>query len=314
MPDLTMQAVRVYQYGDSDQLQLETILRPQPKPDEVLVRNHAVGILPADCKTRQGYFKTFRPLTFPYIPGSAFAGVIESLGADVTGFHVGQAVFGRTTNGASAEYLTAAANTIALKPDTISFAEAATISGGATTAWSVLFENADLQSGQRVLIHAAAGGVGLFAVQFAHWKGAHVIGTASGANLDFVRSLGAKTVLDYNAVRFEESLTDLDVVLDAVGGDTTQRSMHVLKTGGILVSILGQPDQSEAQKLGIRAMNNTVTQPYPSTQLLQTIAGLMAAGTIKTTIAQEFSLADVRLAHQRVETGHSRGRVVLQVA
>ncbi len=314
MTDSMMLAVRVHQYGGTDQLQLEMITRPQPKAGEVLVRVHAVGVLPADIKTRLGYFKGFRPMTFPYTPGSAFAGVIEALAGDVTNFEVGQAVFGRTNNGASAEYLTASAGTIALKPDTISFAEAATISGGATTAWSTLFENADLQPGQKILVHAAAGGVGIFAVQFAHWKGAHVIGTASAANLDFVRSLGAEKALDYNAIRFEDALSDLDVVLDSVGGETTQRSMRVLKPGGILVSLLAQPDQTEAQKYDIRAMNNSVTQPFPSTYLLETITGLMADETIKTVVAEEFSLADVAHAHERVETGHSRGRVILHVA
>ncbi len=313
MTDSLMQAVRVHHYGGTDQLQLETIACPQLKAGEVLVRVHAVGVLPADTKVRLGYFKQFRPMTFPYITGSAFAGVIEAVGADVTTFEVGQAVFGRTNNGASAEYLTAAVETIAIKPDAISFAEAATISGGATTAWSALFENADLQADQTILVHAAAGGVGLFAVQFARWKGAHVIGTASASNLDFVRSLGAEKVLDYNAVRFEDELSNLDVVLDLVGGDITQRSMWVLKRDGILVSLLAQPDQAEAQKYGIRAINNSVTQPFPSTNLLKTIARLMADGTIKTVIAEEFPLAEISLAHQRVETGHSRGRVVLSV-
>ncbi|MBA3873804.1 MAG: NADP-dependent oxidoreductase [Anaerolineae bacterium] len=313
MPD-TMQAVRIHQYGDTDQLQLETIPIPQPQANEVLVRVHAVGVLPADNKTRQGFFKNFRPITFPYTPCSTFAGVIEALGANVTNFKVGQPVFGRTTNGAAAEYITASIATIAPKPDAITFAEAATISGGATTAWSALFDNANLQPDQHVLIHAAAGGVGLFAVQFAHWKGAHVTGTASAANLDFVRSLGAETVIDYNVVPFEDEVHNMDVVLDSVGDDTTSRSMVVLKPDGILVSLLGPPDQAEAQKHGIRAMNNTViTQPYPSTSLLQTIADLMASGTIKTHIAEEFSLADVRLAHQRVDTGHSRGRVILRL-
>ncbi len=314
MPNSMMQAVRVHQYGGVDQLQLEMIERPQPKAGEVLVRVHTVGVLPADCKTRQGYFKAFRPMTFPYIPGSAFAGVIEKIGSGVTTFKVGQAVFGRTNNGASAEYLTADIETIALKPDAISFAEAATISGGATTAWSALFDNADLQADQKVLIHAAAGGVGLFAVQFARWKGAHVIGTASADNVDFVRSLGAEQVVDYRATPFEDNIQDMDVVLDAVGGDTTDRSMKVLKRRGILVSLLGQPNQAKAEHYGIRAISNSVTQPYPSTRLLETIAQMMAEGLVNTAIAEAFPFAEVRQAHERVETGRSRGRVILQIA
>lgn len=231
MPEATMIAVRVHQFGGADQLQRETIARPQPQANEVLVKVQAVGVLPAEVKTRQGYFKNFRPTTFPYIPGSTFSGVVEAVGAGVTGLAVGQAVFGRTNNGAYAEYLTAAANTIALKPEAISFADAATISGGATTAWVSLFDNAGVEAGQRVLIHAAAGGVGLFAVQFARWKGAHVTGTASAANADFVRSLGAEKVLDYAAAPFEDTLNNFDVVLDAVDEDTPTRSMKVLKRG-----------------------------------------------------------------------------------
>lgn len=312
MPDASMTAVRVHQFGGADQLQLETIARPQPKAGEVLVRVQAVGVLPAEVKTRQGYFKDFRPTTFPYIPGSAFSGVVEAVGESVTGFALGDAVFGRTNNGAYAEYLTATADTVALKPKGVSFADAATISGGGTTAWVSLFDNAHIEAGQRVLVHAAAGGVGLFAVQLARWKGAHVTGTASAANLDFVRSLGAEAV-DYAAAPFEDTLKDFDVVLDAVGGDTTTRSMKALKRGGVLVSLLGEPDQTEAHKHGIRATSNSVSQPFPSTELLQTIAGLMADGTVKTAIAAEYPLADVRQAHERVETGHSRGRVVLRV-
>lgn len=313
MPEATMTAVRVHQFGGADQLQLETIARPEPKVGEVLVRVKAVGVLPAEVKTRQGYFKNFRPTTFPYIPGSAFSGVVEAVGEGVTAFKVDDTVFGRTNNGAYAEFLTAAANTVALKPEAVSFAEAATISGGATTAWVSLFDNAHIEAGQRVLVHAAAGGVGLFAVQLARWKGAHVTGTASAANLDFVRSLGAEQVVDYAAAPFEDTLSDFDVVLDAVGGDTTTRSMKVLKRGGILVSLLGEPDQAAAGQYGIRAISNSVSQPFPSSDLLQTIAGLLANGTIKTAIAAEYPLADVRQAHVRVETGHSRGRVVLRV-
>jgi NADPH:quinone reductase-like Zn-dependent oxidoreductase len=189
MTKQTMQAIRVHQYGGPEQLKLEEVPRPEPQAGEALIRVYAAGVLPADWKMRGGFFKNFFPTSFPYIPGSAVAGVVEEVGPGVTSFQKGQAVFGRSTNGAYAEYTTTAVeppaltpkifSLLALKPDRLSFDEAATISGGAAIAWTALFEDGALQAGQRVLIHGAAGGVGLYAVQLARWKGAQVIGTAS---------------------------------------------------------------------------------------------------------------------------------------
>lgn len=314
MSQPTMQAIQVHEFGGPEQLRLEQIPRPEPQTGEVLVRIHAVGVLPAEWKMRRGDFhRPGTPARFPYIPGSAFAGVIESLGPDVTAFEPGQAVFGRTTHGAYAEYTTVATDTLALKPDALSFADAATISGGATVAYTALFENADLQPGQRVLIHGGAGGVGLFAVQFAVQRGAYVIATAGPANVEFVRLLGAETVIDYTAAPFEQSAQNVDVVLDTVGGETMCRSMSVVRPGGILVSLLQEPPQDIAQELGIRAMHNSVTQPFPSTHLLQTIAERMASGQMKTAIAATFPLAQARQAHVLSQTGHGRGRIVLSM-
>ncbi len=311
MPRHSIQTVRVHQYGGAEQLRLEEIPCPEPQADEVLLRVYAAGVLPADWKMRQGFFKDRFAISLPYIPGSAVAGVVEAVGPGVTTFREGEAVFGRSAKGAYAEYTCAAAETLALKPEAISFAEAATISGGATTAWAALFENGGLQAGQRVLIHGAAGGVGLFAVQFARWKGAEVVGTASTANVDFVRSLGAESVIDYTTTPFEQVVADVDLVLDTLGGDVLQRSMSIIKRGGTLVSLLEEPSQEQAQAYGIRAMNNTVTFPFPSTHLLQTIGRLMQAGEIKTAIAARFSLHEVQQAHQLSQTGHGRGRIVL---
>lgn len=308
-----MQAIHVQRYGGPEELVLETIPCPQPQTGEVLVRIYAVGVLPIEWKMRQGLFKNVRPATFPYVPGSAIAGIVTEVGSGVTEFNVGQAVFGRTNNGGYAEYTTAAVETLALKPEQISFEEAATISGGATVAWLALFENAELQPRQRILIHAAAGGVGLFAVQFARWGGAQVIATASAANAEFVRSLGADIVIDYARTPFEEQVQDVDVVLDTMGGEVLARSMRVVKRGGILISLLGEPSQQEANRLGIRAMKNAPTFPFPSSNLLQNIARLMAEGQIKTTVARTFSLSEANLAHALSETGHGRGRIVLQV-
>ncbi|MCB0177766.1 MAG: NADP-dependent oxidoreductase [Anaerolineae bacterium] len=316
----TMQVVRVYRYGDPDQLRCEQILRPAPQAGEVLIRVHAAGVLPADWKMRQGFFKKFYPLSFPYIPGSAIAGVVEAVGPGVTRFQKGQAVFGRSTHGAYTEYTTTAVeppaltpktfSLLALKPESLSFAEAATISGGATTAWSALFGDGVLSAGQRVLIHGAAGGVGLFAVQFARWKGAQVIGTASTANVDFVRSLGAEIVIDYTTTPFEEVIADVDLVLDTIGGETLQRSMAVVKHGGTLVSLLEKPSFQLAQARGIRAVKNAVT---PTNDDLQRIARLIDEGQVKAVVGQTFPLRQVRQAHELSQSGHGRGRIVLQI-
>ena len=218
-----MQAIRVHQYGGPEQLQLEQIARPEPQAGEVLVRVYAAGVAPADWKTRQGLLKVLRPMQLPYIPGSALAGIVEEVGPEVTAFQRGQAVFSQSAKGTYTEYTTASVATLALKPESLSFDEAATLAWGATTAWQGLFEYGSLQTGQAVLIRGAAGGVGSFEVQFAMWKGAHVIGTTSAANRDFVYSLGAETVIDYTSTPLEQVVHDVDLVLDTVGGETHER-------------------------------------------------------------------------------------------
>ncbi len=310
----SIQAIRVHQYGGPEQLKLEQIPCPEPQTGEVLVRVYTAGVLPAEWKLRQGFFKDMLPVSFPYIPGSAFAGVVEEIGPGVTAFQKGQAVFGRSNKGAYAEYTTVSVDILALKPETLSFDEAATLSGGATVAWTALFENGALQAGQRVLIHGAAGGVGSFAVQFARWKGAQVIGTASTANVEFVQSLGAETVIDYASMPFEQVVHDVDLVLDTIGGEILQRSMNVVKPGGTLVSLLEQPSQEKAEARGIRAMRNTVALPFPSSSLLQTIAQLIDKGHVKVTLARAFPLREASLAHELSQTGHGRGRIVLHIA
>ena len=316
-----MHAIRVHQYGGPEQLRLEQIPCPEPQAGEVLIRVHAAGVLPADWKLRQGLFHAVRPVSFPYIPGSAIAGVVAEVGPAVTTVNVGQAVFGRSTNGAYAEYTTTAVASPALsletfsllaeKPETLSFNEAATISGGATTAWAALFEDGGLQPGQRVLIHGAAGGVGSFAVQFARWKGAEVIGTTSPGNRDFVRALGAESVVEYTSTPFEQVVHDVDLVLDTIGGETLRRSMQVVKPGGTLVSLLEEPPADLAQKYGIRALKNATA---PTSGLLLTIAQLIQEGRVTPTIARIFPLTEARLSHELSQSGHGRGRIVLHIA
>ncbi|QBD76751.1 NADP-dependent oxidoreductase [Ktedonosporobacter rubrisoli] len=320
MTEQIMQAIRVYQYGGPEQLKLEDIPRPEPGLGEVLIRIHTAGVLPAEWKMRQGFFQTIFPASFPYIPGSAMAGVIEEVGPGVVSFQKGQAVFGRSTHGAYAEYTTTEVEPPALKPNTfsllalkpkeLSFAEAATLSGGATIAWTGLFGDGQLQKGQSVLIHGAAGGVGLFAVQFARWKGANVIATTSTANVNFVRALGAETVIDYTKTPFEQVVHNVDLVLDTIGGETLERSMHVLKAGGTLISLLEQPDQEKALALGISARKNSFA---PTSEHLRSIANLIAEEKVKPVVGKLFPLHEAQQAHILSQSGHGRGRIVLQI-
>ena len=307
-----MQAIRVYQYGGPEQLKLEQIPCPEPQPDEVLVRVYATGVLPIEWKIRQGLFHAFNPATFPYIPGGAFAGVVEEVGSLVTTFRSGQAVFGRSNKGTYAEYTTVSGETIALKPESLGFDEAATISGGATTAWEALFDHGGLQAGQRVLILGAAGGVGSFAVQLARWKGAQVIGTTGAANVDFVRSLGAETVVDYTSTPVEQVVHAVDLVVDTVGGQTLESAWPVIKREGRLVSTAGQPSKEKARELGIGAL--FFSGGRPSSERLQTIAQLIDEGQVKATLARIFPLREASLAHELSQSGHGRGRIVLHIA
>jgi len=303
MTNQTMKAIRVHQYGGPEKLILEQVQRPRPLAKEVLVRVHAIGVLPIDWKIRSGMVKRFFPMKFPYIPGSSFAGTVEEVGSEVTSFWVGDAVFGKSTRGAYAEYTIASIDGIAHKPESMSFEEAATIQGGATTAWEALFLNGRLENGQSILIHGAAGGVGVYATQFAAWKGARVIATTSTANLDFVHSLGAETVIDYSITPFEEVVNDVDIVLDAVGGETLDRSYSVIKPGGTLITLAGQPSESKAKQLGIKAIR---VINRCSNEELRAIAQLFNEGKIKTVIGDTFSLDEARLAHKQSQTGHVR--------
>lgn len=310
MSTQTMRVIHVHRYGGPEQLTLEEKPRPEPKTGEVLVRIHAAGVNPIDWKIRQGLMKDVRPVTFPYTPGIEIAGVVEGVGPGVTDFEIGQAVCGQVAEGGYAEYLAVSAEALALKPEALSFVEAAAVPVGATTAWRTLFDNGGLSAGQRVLIQGAAGGVGLFAVQLAKWKGAQVIGTASTANLDFVRSLGADMIVDYTTTPVESVVHDVDLVLDGVGAQTLSSSLAVLKSGGTLISIAGPPPQEQAQARGVRAMMSRGAASVP----LQTFTQLIDGGQLKVTAGKTFPLSKAQQAHEYGQSNHGRGRIVLQIA
>jgi NADPH:quinone reductase-like Zn-dependent oxidoreductase len=308
-----MKAVRMHGYGGPEVLRYEDEPRPEAAEGEVLVKVHAAAVNPVDWKIRAGYMRGFREFPIPFVLGWDFSGVIEEVGPGVTGWKAGDEVYARPDlwrNGAYAEYIAVRASEIQRKPKTLDHAHSAAIPLAALTAWQAMFDAAQLQAGQKILIHAAAGGVGTFAVQLAKWKGAYVIGTASTRNHGLLRQLGADELIDYNTTRFEDTVKDVEVVLDSMAGDTRERSWQVLKKGGILVSILGQPSQEKAKEHGVRAAGVFV-QPNPAE--LQELANLVDSGKVRPIIEAVLPLADAARAHEMNQTEHTVGKIVLQV-
>ena len=307
-----MKAVRAHEYGGPGVLQYEEAPQPQPAADEILVRVVAAGVNPVDAKVRAGLFK--QPgAKLPLIPGYDISGVVEKKGAKVTKFEVGNEVYaylslGRA--GAYAEYAIAKENEAAHMPKTLIHEEAAAVPLAALTAWQALLETAKLRDGQTVLIHGGSGGVGSFAVQIAKARGAKVSATASEANQQFLKELGADVTIDYRAQKFEEVAKNVDVVLDTVAGETLKRSYGVVKKGGFIVSILDQPEKAELNKRGIRG---TAILVRPSGDQLAEIAQLIDAKKVKPIVSQTFPLAGATKAHVAIETGHTRGKIVLKV-
>jgi len=304
----TIRAVRIHAFGGPEVLCFEDVPRPEPWTGETLCRVHAAGVNPVDWKIREGHL----PSPLPSIMGIDFSGVVEACGAEVTEFHVGDAVFGQVADdsGSYAEYAIAPASHITHKPEAIDHVHAAALPVSALTAWQALFDSAALSPGQKVLIHAAAGGVGGFAVQFAKWKGAHVIGTASADHLDFVRQLGADQVVDYRTTKFEEAARDVDVVLDTICGETQERSWRTLKKGGILVSLVQPPSEGKARALGLRC---ALVRQTPRGDQLARIAELVVNGQVKIHVETVLPLQQARRAQELSQSGHAGGKIVLVV-
>ncbi len=285
---------------------------PRPAQGEVLVEVHATATTP----TEFSWFPTFEtqkgtPRDFPIILSHEFSGIVKAVGDGAAGLDVGARVYGMNdwfVNGAQAEYCVAPASAVSLKPNSLDHAKAAAVPISALTAWQGLFERCNLQHGERVLIHGGAGGVGIFAVQLAHWRGAHVIATASSANLDFVRGLGADEVIDYKTTRFETVARDIDVLFDAVGGETLARSWTVLKSGGRAVTIVSQNEKGTDGRA-----RDAFFIVEPNQQQLIDIARLLDAGIIHVFIEAVFPLVQAREAYARAQRGGTRGKVVLQV-
>jgi len=310
----TMRVITQHALGGPEVLEVAEVERPAPRANEILIRVHAAGVNPTDWKHRAtGGFLGEPPFTL----GWDVSGVVEAVGVGVARLAPGDEVFGMLSypwgHGSHAEYVTAPARAFVHKPAGIDHVQAGALPLVSLTAWQALMENAQVQPGQRVLIHAAAGGVGHVAVQIAKARGAYVIGTASAAKHDFLRELGVDEAIDYRETDFSEAVKDVDVVLDMLGGETALKSLRVLRPGGIVVSIvpMGKPDfYEEAERLGVRAVRMLVDADRAD---MEAIAELVEAGKLRATVAATFPLADAAEAHALGATGRTAGKLVLTV-
>jgi NADPH:quinone reductase-like Zn-dependent oxidoreductase len=309
----SMMAWRVHEFGPPDTMQFERVPVPDPGPGEVLVKVRAAGVGPWDGWIRAG--RSALPQPLPLTLGSDLSGEVRAIGPDVADRRVGDQVYGVTNPrfiGAYAEYALASAAMVARKPTSIDYIKAASVPVIAATAWQGLFDQAQLKAGQTVLIHGAAGNVGAYAVQMARRAGIRIIATAAADDLDYVRELGADTVVDYQTQRFENVARDADAVLDLVGGETQTRSFQVLRQGGKLISAVSQPDQDLAKSHGVDAIFFLVKV---TTRYLTEIAGLIDSGELSTQVGTIIPLADAHEAHLMLEGIRPvpKGKIVLAV-
>jgi len=309
-----MKAVRFHTYGAPGVLVYEDVPKPEPAAGEVLVKVYATSVNPIDWKIRAGHLRGFRDYPLPFILGWDVSGVIESAGPGVTAWKPGDEVYGRPDmgrNGAYAEYIAVKEGEIAHKPRTLDHVHSAAIPLAGLTAWQALFDTAGLTAGQKVLIHAAAGGVGHLAIQFAKNKDLYVAGTASGRNQEYLKRLGCDLPIDYETTRFEDVVHDFDAVIESMGGDVRTRSWKVLKKGGILVALIGPPpSEDDAKAHGVRA---AIIWGQAKPEQLWEIKRLVDSGKVRPEIAAVFPLRDAAKAHQMSATEHVRGKIVLQV-
>ncbi|MGO8672010.1 MAG: NADP-dependent oxidoreductase [Capsulimonadaceae bacterium] len=304
-----MKAIVVTEFGGADVLRAVEIPDPQAGDGELLVDVHAASINPVDYKRASGAYQQNMPITLPWIPGADFAGVVAEVGSGVTGFAPGDRVFG-TATGAYAERVVTRPNLIAKTPKSLSDIDAAAVPVAGQTAWQMLFDRGELTSCQRVLIHAAAGGVGTFAVQLAQWAGAEVTATGSASNAEFLRSIGADIVVDYKATPFETVVEDMDLVIDLVGGDTQIRSLGVVKPGGALISAVRPPQAEISGRTDIRAEYMSMRA---GTRNLDQLANLIDSGVLRVIVTSQYPLLDAAAAWRSAMEGHTRGKAVLVV-
>ncbi|MFS1511072.1 NADP-dependent oxidoreductase [Chengkuizengella sp. SCS-71B] len=310
-----MKAVVINQYGGRDQLQEMAVPVPKLNDKDVLIEVHASAVNPVDIFTREGYLQENVPHQFPVILGLDVAGIVKEVGASVTKFKVGDEVFSRpdiARNGTYAEYVAVDEDYIAKKPSNLTFEEAASIPLVGITTYQSLVDTAGLKQRDKVLIHAGAGGVGTFAIQFAKSKGAYVATTTSEKNVQLVKQLGADEVINYETTDFSEVLSDYDIVLDTLGGDIQEKSLKVLKDGGTLVALNQPPAENFGKEKNIKA---SFIFMQPNGEQLKEIGELIEANKIKPIIAEQFSLSEqgIRNAHELSESKRAKGKIVIKI-
>jgi NADPH:quinone reductase-like Zn-dependent oxidoreductase len=307
-----LKAIRFHEYGGPEVLRYEEIPEPEPAAGQVRVRVHATSVNPIDWKLRAGYLRGFREYPLPFIPGWDFSGVIDAVGAGVTRWKPGDAVYGHpplSGSGTYAESVCVGEEVCAAKPASLDHPHAAAVPLAGLTAWQALFEHAGLQAGQSVLIHAGAGGVGTFATQFAAQAGIRVAATASGRNQELLRELGAAQPVNYETTAFEDVVHGVDAVIETMGGEIRERSWKVLKPGGILVAVIGPPPAPEtAAAHGVR---QALMWVRPDAEQLARIAAWIDAGKVRPVVEHILPLAEAARAHELNATQRTRGKIVL---
>src|SRR5713101_4660780 len=309
-----MKAIVMHNYGGPDVLKFEDVPRPEPKESEILVRVVATGVNPVDGMVRAGMFAKYAKTPFPMIPGYDIAGIVEKTGTKIAKFKKGDSIYAYISlkdGGGYAEYAVATEVEAAAKPQSLNYVDAAAAPVVALTAWQALIDTAKLSAGQTVLIHGGSGGVGTFAIQIAKARRAKVIATASTANQDLLKQLGADIAIDYTKQKFEEIAHDVDLALMPVGGETMTRTYGVMKKGGTIATLISRADPAELEKRGIRG---APIFSHPDTTELSEITKLIDAGKIKPIVSQVLPLTDAAKADALAETHHTRGKMVLKIA
>jgi NADPH:quinone reductase-like Zn-dependent oxidoreductase len=307
-----MQAVRIHRFGGPEVMAIEEIDRPIPAANEVLIKVFAASVNPVDAKMREGKYPVVTEKDLPYVLGRDVSGEIAAAGDEVSSFLIGDEVFAFLSpeHGGYEEFVLAKSDEVAAMPKSRDAIAAAAVPLAGITAWQGLFDHGGLRSGQRVLIHGGAGGVGHFAIQFAKAKGAWVAVTVSSDDKGFATDLGADQVTNYKMEKFEDVDAPVDLVFDLIGGETQERSFGVVKPGGALISTLQEPDKARAKKLNIRAGRYTA---QPNGAQLQEIAELIDHGKVKVVVASTFELGEVAEAQAALKDKHLRGKVVLKI-
>jgi len=305
-----MKAIRIHEYGDAGTLKLEELPRLSIKDDQTLVRIHDAGVNPIDWKIRQGYMKQVMPATFPMTIGQDFAGEVVEVGKNVPQFAAGDRVFG-FAQGTYAEFAAAPASTVARIPSSVDFVTAAALPTAGSTALQIIRDVVAAKPGMTILIHGAAGGVGSYASQIAKNLGARVIGTATGADIEYLVSLGVEEVVDFKRERFEDAATGLDAAVGLVGGETLARSYAVVKKGGVLATTVQSVDEFAAKRAGIRAVQVIMRRNAAD---LAELARLVETGALKPRLFRTMNLSQAREAQELSETGKTKGKVILKVA